>query len=721
MTAAENTSIAPRTSRKLKFLRKRGTENYKEFFPGAGSRLHFATRDVDTFVAQGLPAGLLQAGDMVYVQHNDAGVWRTVFGGEVSRIFDRHGRGTDRVQDVTAVGAWDKLNRLVYKQSWSVAGAGTNGAALTISSSRVILNQTAAGASQTMKAQLDEILDYACPKCGITKGTVSALAQVLPADEARDITCADAIRRELRFFPKRIARLNYSLSGTTIQIVDLSAATAADYVASVPKTERVYEYNAHPVKCVDVSVDATDILLGGSRLGDTHQYYPDNESLLDSIDCLHVTVPLERGSASTTSESFESVTEAVPSNLNSVTFWKLKHPRLADVAVSAITITNGKRLDASGNQVTTTTLVNIAKSTKGEIEAAGLHCAVHRFTCDCTISTAEDEEEDIKLSMDFLVTDAETKTYTWQTGSSYVAGETLPSGLAQALFEQLSQSLLSERMTIRLGDVFPRIGDKVVETVDGVDNVLYLQSFDVDCNDLTAQLSFGQPEHLSAADMKSLLNGFRQRGYATTAKLRKNKADEDADEAPAPGGIPPISSSEWSPGVKGKATFKKSGSGTGNKVLIDTTRTGGIITLDTSQVGSGNTAMFHNLKYTDANGTQQTVKVLATADATIPAPSSPSTTDVTVVTGITFDWDANNQLVATVKKKSVKVFDTPQNQTDATPGLGLWKQNVVASSEYSTGTKQFTNNEIGSVRTDQSSATTPAANPVFTATPHSSE
>ena len=699
MTAAENTSLAPRTSRAFKFLKNGSTE----FFPGAGTRLHFANRDVDTLVVQGIPAGLLQAGNTVTVKYNGSGSWVTVFSGEVDRIVDRHGRGTERVQDVTVSGPWNKLNRLVFRQSWSVAGAGTNGAALTISSSRVILNQTAAGAAQSMAEQLDEILTYACSKCGITKGTVSALAQVLPADEARDITCADAIRRELRFFPKRIVRFDYA-GGPSIEIVDTSSSSIAGYVASVPKTERVYEYNAHPVSCVCVDVDTTDIIVGGSSLS-ARQVYPTNGDP-DDLDCLHVTVPLERGSASTTTESFESVTENVPSDLNSVTFWKLKHPRLANVAVSAIDITNGAR--------TPSNYPRIAKSTKGEIEAAGLHCEVSRFTCDCHITTTDDEEEDIKLTMDFLTTDATTRTYTWQTGSSSTAGETLPANLAQALFEQRSQSLLSERMTIRLGDSFPKIGDK--DVVDG--EAVYLQSFDVDCYDLTAQLSFGQPEHLSAEDMKSLLNGFRQRGYATTAKLRKNKADEDADEDDAPGGIPPISSSEWSPGTKIKAIIKKSSGGT---IKMDAT-SAGTIDLQTTHVGSGKTAQFRDLTYTDSNGQQQTVKVLSTAAATIPPGGSSGSQTEDVITGIAFDFDSNNRLVATLTKKRLTVV-AKETISDGTANLPLWEHNVVVSSAYnSDNDHKFKNKVTGGVVTHASVDTTTSSNAeVFTSTAHSEE
>ena len=199
MTAAENTSIAPRANRAFKFL-KNGTT---PFFPGAGTRLHFANRDVDTLVARDLPAGLLQAGDKVTVQYKGSGSWVTVFVGDVDRIVDARGKGDTRVQTVTVAGPWGKMNRLVFRQTWSIAGAGTGGAALEISTSRVILGQTAAGSEQTMKQQLGEILSFAAAKCGFSYDAddIDALAQCLPLDEARDITCADAVRRELRFFP----------------------------------------------------------------------------------------------------------------------------------------------------------------------------------------------------------------------------------------------------------------------------------------------------------------------------------------------------------------------------------------------------------------------------------------------------------------------------------------------------------------------------------------
>lgn len=603
--ASEQSAVTARTGKPFTFTRTRIVSNVTttaEFFPGAGSTLRFANRDTDTLNAVGIPAGLLQAGDSVTVKYLNT----TVFQGTVERIVDRHGRGDDRVQDVTCQGPWGKMNRLVYRQLWGIGTA-------QFSSSRVILNQTPGGLAQSMAAQLNEIVTFAAAKCGFTAGTIQADTLVLPADETRDITCADAIRRMLRFHPKRIVRFDYSGSTPALNIVEPSGNDAS-YVATIPKTQREYVYNAHPVSCVDITTDATDILLSDGTSAIPHQIYPVNADTTD-LDCLHVTIPLAPGSASTTWESFDSVTENMPSSMNDAIWWKNKHPRLANVPNNAFGVYDGDRSPAN--------YPRIAKSTKGELEAAGLHCEVSRCSCKCRIQTADDEEEDIVLTMDFLTTDATTRKYTWQTGSSWSAGETLPDGLAQAIYEQRGGALLNERMTIRLGSAFPQLGDMA----DG----LYLQSFDVDLADLTARLEFGQPEHLAVEDLKNLLNGFRQRGYAENAVLRSSAGGgEEEEEDDTPGGIPPIASSEWSPGKKSKTTIAGSGSGSVGSVVIDSSGSspkinlsggsGGSVDIDCDDLDSNETLGIHDFKECSVQGcgSLSGVKVLATDDITVP-------------------------------------------------------------------------------------------------------
>ena len=699
MTAAGNMALAKRADRSFRFLKNGVVAD--EFHP-ASARLHFASKSTDTLTLGGLPPGLLAAGNTVTVQYRaDANsAWATVFSGDVARITDTCGRGDERQHTVVCEGPWGKMSRLVFRQTWApnVTGA-------SFSSARVILNQAPTGEDYTITQQVQEIANFAAAKCGFSAGTASLGNTVLPKDETRDITCAAAIQRELRFFPKKVVRFDYS--GPTLVISEPSTSGNAGYVADVPKTAREYVYNAHPISAVDVYTDDVQIVTGNNNVDKkiaalSHQVYPSGADT-SGLDVLHCYVPLARASSHSSWKSLESDTEEITSyNLNSNVWWRNKHPRLKDIPLANITISDG--------DYEPKTYTRIARNTADELAEAGLHSKVAVFTCKCKIATDDDEEEDILLTMEFLTTDATTRTYTWQTGSSSVAGETLPTGLAEALYRQRAGSLVQERMTIRLSDDWPVIGD----AADG----LVLQEIDVDCGDCTAALSFGQPEALSAEDMRSLLNGFRQRGYAENAPIRAS-GEADASDATPVGGIKPLTSSEWSPGTKVKTTLKKSGGGT---IKMDAS-SAGTIDLQTTHVGSGKTAQFRDLKYTDSNGQQQTIKVLSTEAATIPpggGGSGSQTEDV--ITGISFGFDSStHQLTATLTKKRLTVISKADISGDApTATLPLYENDVVVGSDYNDSVQHVFNNFTRKgVITGSDSQSTPA--PVFTSTAHSSE
>ena len=699
MTAAGNMALAKRADRSFRFLKNGVVAD--EFHP-ASARLHFASKSTDTLTLGGLPPGLLAAGNTVTVQYRaDANsAWATVFSGDVARITDTCGRGDERQHTVVCEGPWGKMSRLVFRQTWApnVTGA-------SFSSARVILNQAPTGEDYTITQQVQEIADFAAAKCGFSAGTVSLGNTVLPKDETRDITCAAAIQRELRFFPKKVVRFDYS--GPTLVISEPSTSGNAGYVADVPKTAREYVYNAHPISAVDVYTDDVQVVTGNNNVDRkiaalSHQVYPSGADT-SGLDVLHCYVPLARASSHSSWKSLESDTEEITSyNLNSNVWWRNKHPRLKDIPLANITISDG--------DYEPKTYTRIARNTADELAEAGLHSKVAVFTCKCKIATDDDEEEDILLTMEFLTTDATTRTYTWQTGSSSVAGEILPDGLAEALYRQRAGSLVQERMTIRLADDWPVIGD----AADG----LVLQEIDVDCGDCTAALSFGQPEALSAEDMRSLLNGFRQRGYAENAPIRAN-GEADASDATPVGGIKPLSSSEWSPGTKVKATIKKSGGGT---IKMDAS-SAGTIDLQTTHVGSGKTAQFNDLTYTNAQGQQTTIKVLSTEAATIPpggGGSGSQTEDV--ITGISFGFDSStHQLTATLTKKRLTVISKADISGDApTATLPLYENDVVVGSDYNDSVQHVFNNFTRKgVITGSDSQSTPAQ--VFTSTAHLSE
>lgn len=579
MTESKYTAVKPRESdpsagRHFAFYRVRGSAATR-FLPGDGTRLKYVNRDADTLEIPGVPAEFLQRGDKVRVTYKGA----CVFLGDVVSRTEHKSRGTDATQSVVCAGPWSKMARLVYRQFWMTA----SGYQL---SSRLILNQTQSGHDQALNAELREIATRGADACGYAVGTISVSNQQLPYDECRDITVADAIRRELKLFPSAICRFDYSADTPSLQIVKPSTGTDAAYVADIPKTQRSYEYNAHPITGVDLEIESTGDVDGVPYRVLEHQIAGDTAA--GNPDCLYATLQLGGFSSSSVKQSFTAVVETNPQWTNPG-WWYYRHPRLANVPSDAVSITNCKRSGSAD----AADYPNVAKQSVGELKAAGLKARVESFTCDCTITTENDVEEKIHLQMQYVMTNALSKTYTWVASSSATTGETAPAGLAAAILAERSSELRAERMTVRCGDSLPRIGD----ACDG----LILQQIEIDCGSLTADLQFGAPEFLSVDDMASLLSNFRNKRRTTLSTSRVEGKPNDGAAEVELGPIPPLSSTEFAPGTKAKTTIASSSGG-------------GSISLDSQEVEEGKTAQMRELKVMDGNDVVLDAKMLATDD-----------------------------------------------------------------------------------------------------------
>ena len=541
MTESDYTALAPReadntqSSRLFAFYRIRGKTETR-FFPGAGATLHFASKDDDTLSLPDLPEGFLKSGDSVRAAYKG----KTVFRGRlVSRTLSA-AKGTDRTESALCAGPWHDMARLVYRQYWFTA----TGADL---SSRLVLNQYEDGSAQSLSAELREIASQGAAACGYTVGSIPANSVNLPFDECRDITVADALRRELRLFPKYVCRFDYAPEPPAFIIARVDGAEDAAYLADIPQTARRKTFSEDVITGVDLEIETTGENNGVVYRQINHQRAGDTSTRNPS--CLYATLQLAGASSSTTTQTFDSKTEDIGS-ISSVDWWKSKHPRLANVAASAITISNATR---------TGSLPRISASTAGELEAAGLQAEVDKFTCTAKIDTADDVEENLFLTMHFLTTNAKTKKYTFTTASSSTSGESVPLGLAKAILDERSSALRAETIAVRLGDTLPVLGD----AADG----LILQSFDVDCDNLVATLNFGAPEWLSPEDMAGLLTGFRNKRTSTSCWSRASGKPQSASTVEL-GGIPPLSSTEFAPGTKAKTTIAPTGEGSG-KIVLD--------------------------------------------------------------------------------------------------------------------------------------------------------
>ena len=565
MTATQNTGMAPREDAAFVF-----TASGKRFYPQSGARLSYASRTAATLFLPGMPSGLIASKDTVTVKYNGT----TVFAGTLAKYTERTVRGLT-VLDMKFADRWDILERRVFRQEWKVAGEG--GASVTTRSARLVLNVDELGLPVMLPGQIGEICSYG----GIMMADGGIPYIALPADVTENITCADAIRRLLRLFPQVVAYYNAERNVVQFSVPDTSQSPG--WLSEGRILSRAKQYTAHPVVGVDIATESVDTVVvdkDGATV-DMRAYTHQTAGNVNSDDCLHVFMPLAGGSASTSWESLEVTTEEMPL-LSTPSFWRDKHPRLANVPLSAISISEAGRSSTTYDRITSNDI--------GALRAFGLNAEVVHCHCKATVTTEDDVEEDLYLTMDFTMTDASPGRHTRQTGSSSMAGETLPEGLAAALLAQRSGELEGEDVEIALGEAFPTVG----ETLDD----LVCQTVEVDCDTRVARLHFGHPAYLSAEDMRSLLNGFRGRAYASNIPQRGNTDPGAGAAVDVAGGIQPLTTTEFAPGTKAKTTIKH----------VDDAATSGAIVLDADKVDSGKTLEVQEAVFADGT----TGKALAT-------------------------------------------------------------------------------------------------------------
>ena len=565
MTAEQNTGMAPREDAAFTF-----TANGKRFYPQSGARLSYASRTAATLFLPGMPSGLIASKDTVTVKYNGT----TVFAGTLAKYTERTTRGLT-VLDMTCADRWDILERRVFRQEWKVAGEG--GASVTTRSARLVLNVDELGLPVMLPGQIGEICSYGGIMC--SDGGIPYVA--LPADVTENITCADAIRRLLRLFPQVVAYYNAERNVVQFSVPDTSKSPG--WLSEGRILSRAKQYTAHPVVGVDIATESVDTVVvdeDGATV-DMRAYTHQTAGNVNSDDCLHVFMPLAGGSASTSWESLEVTTEEMPL-LSTPSFWQEKHPRLANVPLSAISISDAGRSSTTYDRITSNDI--------GALRAFGLNAEVVHCHCKATVTTEDDVEEELYLTMDFTMTDASPGRHTRQTGSSSMAGETLPEGLAAALLAQRSGNLEGEDVEIALCEAFPTVG----ETLDD----LVCQTVEVDCDTRVARLHFGHPAYLSAEDMRSLLNGFRGRAYASNIPQRGNTDPGAGAAVDVAGGIQPLTTTEFAPGTKSKTTIKH----------VDDAAKSGAIVLDADKVDSGKTLEVQEAVFADGT----TGKALAT-------------------------------------------------------------------------------------------------------------
>lgn len=547
--------------------------------------LDFVSRGTDTATIQAAPSSSWTYGDTVAVYADGT----RVFLGRVTRnALSRSGIQSSRA--VTVQGPQHWLGRIVFRQLWSILAGDELG---SVPSSRVILNQTAGNLALTIDGQLHEIVDYAAARGAPIAFGSSAVGFTLPYDECRDLTCQQAVERVLRFAPFICSWIDYSAEVPAIHF-----GGSAEYAYDRIEADTVNYRHDLVVPGVTIEVERVGDMDGKQYR--TIEVYAAGDT--DELDSLFATLPVAGASSSKTMRYIDVAVEAV-GDINSEAWWIAKHPRLSGVEVADLTVIEASRGDDPSEYP------NISAVPLIDLEPVGCKARVETFkaTVDIKQRNADGDivavEHAVRLEMDFVTTDAETRVYEFVDSASGVTAEPVPMSLAYDIAAHLSVLYAEGSFSAPLSDGLPHPGQYLSGLPSGEAPI---QQVSVSCAADACFVAFGPPAQLSIQDMADRLSGFRSRRISTRYESRAT-AEPPAESVDDKLLIAPLRTAFSKPGEYRRLDV--------NNPNGESTRS---VSLDPEDLGDDETASLRSLTFTPSGGSETTVKALLTADVTIP-------------------------------------------------------------------------------------------------------
>lgn len=481
---------------------------------------------------------LCLVGKWIYCGYGGA----VVFRGVITSASRRTTRGATVANSVVAKCGWYFLERVPYVQEWMALPTAEAETTELIASNRVVLNQNASGSQISAWEQIMHIL--ACAKAVATAGVLiwvdesgfaagTSLADVaLPFDELRDVTCAQALERVLRFFPDiSVAFISQPKRMCFRTVGTYDATPYVDTYGS--QIERLDELDDTFIDGVRVEIVKTGSIQGTEYSLITAQ----TAGATDGYNIMHGSLELAGRDANRTRQKLDVVSEAV-GDIADAAWWKAKCPQVfGNVAAGDVVISNAAR----SGEADKASYPNITVTPAQDIAAAGLLARVETFSCVAEVvrrngaGDVVDVEKALPVQIQLVTTNATTRSYKYTTSSTSTTAEPEPDGLAAALLAahagdgrsltvvgSLPDSTSDFDMSGGEHDWLPEPGD----TYDG----MVAQSVQMDFPERTMTIQFGPPSHLSIQDMAGLMTGFRARRTASTAARNRDTGETGGDE-----------------------------------------------------------------------------------------------------------------------------------------------------------------------------------------------
>ena len=514
-----------------------------------------------------------------------------VFAGQIATDPELALSGSKELLNFTVSGPWLALENTVFQQQWTVRSAGkTAGVPNTTTEprSRVILGQKIDGTRVQSGAQILEILTWATGAgAAFQFATETILTGVdVPLRESLDISCAEAVRNMLRYTPDAVGWFDYATAPPTLHISARSdlASVTLPMVSDIAESLQIKPRRDIQVSSVTLKYEQTVQDDDESWLETTLDKYPPgcNEQ---AVKALVQTISMS--GPKTTRQKQVVVTQSLPaldaSDTAVIEWWKKRNyaqnnvlkkipvNKLSVVPGSFYGVVNPDQFMADGVTAQTATFEDIGKRelVHGSVtdwmekEWSNLNAANASMNVilsyQLPVEGLTDEEvaevqalfnmgsrnpaTSNKLWLYYypVVTNATTMTYSRVTNS--VAGEPIPTGLAQSLCTSLN--------TLHYEGSFETV-DQEISLAVGVGNSFNLSGGEVDYATMNAvvqeishelatgktTVKFGPPERLTPQNIVEYLRGLRQSVPSFSIESRTSGKDSGASTVNGSGHVP---------------------------------------------------------------------------------------------------------------------------------------------------------------------------------------
>lgn len=477
----------------------------------------------------------------------------------------RYASGSEESVSLKLSGPWYWLEQMIFENGWLST---QNGAKPLIVgyTSHLLLNLGAGGlitTGQQIRAVLQYVLDMFTADAQAAPFAIGDITPAIyaPIDEVRDLSCADVIRKQLRWHPDAVCWFDSSTTPPTFHCKSRTELVGVDLPLPTSKDSgRVSRWSLVPRfdllrRSVAIRYEKKSTIDGQDILQIINDVYPVGKTGREPRSAT-ATVDLQGIKASNVRASL--TVEAVPADLKaqaSLAWWKSRIPELNNPAIGAITINKVGRLrrNLDGTETDISQVGGLPNEViEGQvapwmtINGAALSAQHERVNIEVSYAVYDGDASQggaVKMTdlakpfthyYDLVTTDGVTGDYSAVAG--FESADPQPIGLAQALFTilqtlhyegeiELTETEVGEAGAVGLGNT--------VNLTNGMAEFAAMralvQSVREDIDKGITILSLGVPTHLGISDLTELLRVNRTRIRYTSSATQSTGGAGSSD------------------------------------------------------------------------------------------------------------------------------------------------------------------------------------------------